>query len=180
MLIRQLTEPQRLTCSGSVDSAGVPAQWTGNDLSELHWHSVGNHLGQLHSNTWVFPAFNQPTQLNIDRMLTEMMIYSGMIYFFWEWMDCQLSAGILKHFRNVREPFRIYLCANYFARAATKSFWYQNAIGRSLMEGCFHTVCCNQAFYSKGCNECNPPSIPIRDRPIAFMLRNKLVDNFAK
>ena len=39
-----------------------------------------NHPGQLHLNTWVFPAFN----LNIDRKLTEMMVYSGVSYFFWE------------------------------------------------------------------------------------------------
>ena len=27
--------------------------------------------------SWVFPAFNQAAQLNIDRKLTEVMIYSG-------------------------------------------------------------------------------------------------------
>ena len=45
---------------------------------------MGNHLGQLHLNTCIFPAFNHPTPLNIDRELTEMMIYSGMSCFFWE------------------------------------------------------------------------------------------------
>ncbi len=52
-----------------------PAQW------------MENHLDQLHLNTWIFPAFNQPIQLNIDRKLTEMMIYSGVSYFFWECME---------------------------------------------------------------------------------------------
>ncbi len=33
-------------------------------------------------NTWIFLAFDQPIQLNIDRKLTEMMIYSGVNYFF--------------------------------------------------------------------------------------------------
>ncbi len=50
-----------------------PAEWT--------W----NHLIHLHLNTWIFLAFNQPILLNIDRKLTEMMIYSGVSYFFWEW-----------------------------------------------------------------------------------------------
>ncbi len=49
-----------------------PAEWT------------ENHLGQLHLYTWVFPAFNQPFRLNINRKPTEMMIYSGVSYFFWE------------------------------------------------------------------------------------------------
>ncbi len=71
------------------------------------------HLGQLHLTTWVLPAFNQPIQLNIDRKLTGMMIYSGVSYFFrecscrfyiscqdefqqswiWEWIhQCQVSS----------------------------------------------------------------------------------------
>ncbi len=38
---------------------------------------MGNHIGQLHLNTWYLPEFNQPTQLNIDRKLTKMTLYSG-------------------------------------------------------------------------------------------------------
>ncbi len=37
-------------------------------------------------NIWVFTVFNQPTPLNIDRNVTEMMKYSGVSYFFWECM----------------------------------------------------------------------------------------------
>ena len=44
----------------------------------------GNSPGSASFEHWVFPAFNQPIQLNIDRKLTEMMIYSGMSYFLWE------------------------------------------------------------------------------------------------
>ena len=35
---------------------------------------------KLHLNTWVFPEFNRPTQLNIDTKVTEIMIYSGVIW----------------------------------------------------------------------------------------------------
>ena len=34
----------------------------------------------------VFPEFNKPTRLNINKKLTEMMIYSGVSCFFWEWI----------------------------------------------------------------------------------------------
>ena len=40
-----------------------------------------NHLSRLHLNIYVFPEFNQRNQLNIDRNMTEMMIYSGVSYF---------------------------------------------------------------------------------------------------
>ena len=34
--------------------------------------------------SWVFPEFNHPTQLNTDRNVTGMIIYSGVSNFFWE------------------------------------------------------------------------------------------------
>ncbi len=49
-----------------------------------------NQLGLLHLNSRVFPVFNQPTQLSIDRKLTEMMKYSACSEvgcFFWECSD---------------------------------------------------------------------------------------------
>ena len=49
-------------------------------------------MSQLHLNTWVFPKFNQSIQLNIDKKLNEMMIYSGVSYFFWE---CTYTMGHL-------------------------------------------------------------------------------------
>ncbi len=93
------TEPQLLTCSRTVNSASIPVQWTEDHLSQLHLDSgqvypgqwTENHLAQQHLNTWVFPAFTQPTQLIIDRNLTEMIIYSGVSYFFWEWRSGELQ-----------------------------------------------------------------------------------------
>ncbi len=35
-----------------------------------------------HLFNFVFPEFNQPIRLNIDTKVTEMMIYSGVSYFF--------------------------------------------------------------------------------------------------
>ena len=85
VLLKQLTEPQPwqlLTCSRTVDSAGIPVQWMENHLSHLHLYGgprwsptlwMENRLAWLHLNTRVFLEFNQPTQLNIDRKLTEMI-----------------------------------------------------------------------------------------------------------
>ncbi len=73
-----------------MDSAGIPVQWTENHTSQLHkyiglsWYPAQwteNKLGLLDLRTWDVPEFNQPTQLNIDGQLTEMMIYSGPSYF---------------------------------------------------------------------------------------------------
>ncbi len=55
-------------------------QWT--EWRPVQW--MGNHLRQLRLNTWVFLEFNQPTLLNIDRKVTDMMKYGGVSYFFWE------------------------------------------------------------------------------------------------
>ena len=46
---------------------------------------MGNHLSQQRLDTWIFPEFNQPTLFDIDRKVTEVMKYSGVSYFFWEW-----------------------------------------------------------------------------------------------
>ncbi len=79
VLIRQLTELQIMTCSWSVESYGISDNSVGYHWSPLslcswlRWYPAEcteNHLGQLHLNTWVFPAHNPPIQLNIDRKLT--------------------------------------------------------------------------------------------------------------
>ena len=75
-LWRNSTGPEY--CLGLVDFPKL------TQVHQAEW--MENHLGQLHLNTWVFPAFYQPIQLNIDRKLTEMMIYNGLSYFFWEWI----------------------------------------------------------------------------------------------
>ena len=54
------------------------------------------------------------------------------------------------------------LCANYFAKYATNLFHNMNAIGIT----CLILI--------------NLPSIPIRDCPLAFILRNKLVCKICK
>ena len=93
VLIKQLAEAQLLTSSETADPGVYSIDWTGHHLSQLlldtglRWHPVQRtekHMSQLHLNTRAFPDFNQPTQLNIDRKVTEMMIYSGGSYFFWK------------------------------------------------------------------------------------------------
>ncbi len=92
VMIRQLTELQLWSTFSIGHHFLIPYSTVVlchfvHSSSGLMWYPgkwMGNHLGQLYLNTGVFPAFNHPTQLNIDRKLTEMMIYSGMSYFFWE------------------------------------------------------------------------------------------------
>ncbi len=86
-----------------------PSVWWschGNSTYVVVW--TENHLGQLHLNTWVFPALNQPIQLNIDIKLTEMMIYSGMSYFFWECVhDLICSLDLSKKIPTVTKFIRL-------------------------------------------------------------------------
>ncbi len=68
------------TLSEAIGSLGCRCNSSSGSDRLLESQCVGP--GSL--NTWVFPAFRQPTQLIIDRNLTEMIIYSGVSYFFWE------------------------------------------------------------------------------------------------
>ncbi len=128
MLIRQLTEPQLLTCSRTVNSAGIQVQWMEDHLGQLHsdselrWYPAQwtkNHLAQLHLNTWVFPAFSQPTQFIIDRNLTEMMIYSGVSYFFWECTVLRLLQHINIFFVENHLKWRKYCNKNCLRPSCT-------------------------------------------------------------
>ncbi len=80
---RQLTELQLITCSTSVESAGLSVNlagyhWSPPSLcSGLRWcpdEWTENHQGQLHLNTRVFPVFHQLIQLHIDRTVMEISI----------------------------------------------------------------------------------------------------------
>ena len=93
VLIKQLDEVQLLNGSKTANLGVSSVYWTGYHLSQLlwdsglRWHPVQwteNHMSQLHLNTWDWLEFNQLTQLNIDRKVTEMIIYNGVSYFFWE------------------------------------------------------------------------------------------------
>ncbi len=66
------------------------------DIQSCEQNITENNLSQLHLNTWVFPEFHQPSQLNIDRKLTEMMIYSEVSCFFWECRchRCHIDLGL--------------------------------------------------------------------------------------
>ena len=76
------------TLSEAINSLGCRRNSSGGSmlirqLAELQLLTCSRNV-----NTWVFPAFNQPSNLNIDIKLTEMMLYSGMSYFFWECTIC--------------------------------------------------------------------------------------------
>ncbi len=69
-------------------------------MKEFSWfccHSIFLDEISFHfNNTGVFPKFNQPTQLNIDRKVNEMMIYSGVSYLFWEWNRTPFNLMIFR------------------------------------------------------------------------------------
>ncbi len=75
------SQKQSVNWAADLTAQMVPC-WLCSSLKYDFWPVLKPR--QLQLNIRVFPEFNQPTHLNINRKLTETLIYSGVSYFFWE------------------------------------------------------------------------------------------------
>ena len=78
--------------------------------------------------------FNQPIHLNIDSELTEMMIYSGVSYFFWERTPEVIVTDMKTIWDNIDEKKKYEKLVSYqkkdsHGQACPSFFWYDNYSG---------------------------------------------------
>ncbi len=153
----------------SPESAAL-RQWTQVTSSLVNRNSLGSAVFEH-----PFPAFNQPIQLNIDRKLTETMIYSGS-YFFWE---CRKLANILLGHRFlISFSLDVFLYLNmYFSSSWFSPGWIMSGLhteatpilcGVMLLAGLWQWLWLAES--SSPCLECSSPWMAVLQRWVVYKM----------